>query len=119
MSSQVIQRMFGRDLSWEAAPRSSASAGSRRRMKVPPEDGDTTPGGFVELLHDLRRLRVIELLELGLEELVPSRRDLSLPRAAPPRRPLAVPAVEGVHDLHALDNLAERREAHAVEVGVV
>src|SRR5579883_2352034 len=104
-----------------ARPASSTSASTRRADRPassrdtarprPPAAPVTTHEGRAGsmLLHDLGVLDGVELGELPVEVRVALRLDETLVRR------LAVPAVDLVGDVHAGDDLAERREALPVE----
>src|SRR5260221_112343 len=112
MSSQVIQRMLGRatESCGAEAPRSRTRSGSIRRMKT--QHPRAAPSRA--LGNNLRRFDVVELLELGLQILVPFRLDAALVGTPAGRRSVAEAAVKAVRDLQAFHDLPEGRKAHGV-----
>src|SRR6187549_3717944 len=101
MSSQVIQRMLGLAASWRTAPARSR-AESRSRMDQPSWERrfNTRRRRRVALLHDPRRLDVVEFLELGVQVGIALGLDLHLVGSVALRGAFAVPVVELVDDLH-------------------
>src|SRR6185436_5858237 len=97
---------------------SSAAMRSRTRSRSPASNS-VCIGTSAYLLHDCRRLDVVEFGKRAPQILIPLRHDRVLARPRSAWRTLAVSRVDRINHFHAVDHLAERGEALHVERRVV